>query len=119
VLDLDQIILAGSGNGAASQIYADAAAEQLQTSTFAREVHTTAVSLSTMGADAAALGGSSLVLHSHLTPPPAEPTKWETSCRWSLSSSTSTTMTPGASAAALSYSVPGRQAYGHRRHLAG
>ena len=68
VLDLDQIILAGPGYGAAGQIYADAAAEQLQTSTFAREVHTTRVSLSTMGADAAALGAASLVLHSHLTP---------------------------------------------------
>jgi predicted NBD/HSP70 family sugar kinase len=67
VLDLDQIILAGPGFGAAGQIYADAAAEQLQTSTFAREVHTTRVSLSTMGADAAALGAASLVLHNQLT----------------------------------------------------
>ena len=54
--------------GAAGQIYADAAADQLRTSTFAREVHTTRISLSTMGADAAALGAASLVLHSHLTP---------------------------------------------------
>ena len=68
VLDLDQIILAGPGYGAAGQIYADAAAEQLRTSTFAREVHTTRISLSTMGVDAASLGAASLVLHSHLTP---------------------------------------------------
>jgi predicted NBD/HSP70 family sugar kinase len=67
VLDLDQIILAGPGFGAASQIYADAAAEQLRTGTFAREVHTTRVSLSTLGADAAALGAASLVLHAQLS----------------------------------------------------
>ena len=67
VLDLDQIVLAGPGFGAAGQIYADAAAEQLRTGTFAREVHTTRISLSTMGADAAALGAASLVLHAQLS----------------------------------------------------
>ncbi len=56
MLDLHQIILAGPATERPARSMPTQPAEQLQTSTFAREVHTTAVSLSTMGADPAALG---------------------------------------------------------------
>lgn len=67
VLDLDQIVFAGPGFGPSVQRYADTAAERLRSYAYVRAVHTTLVTISTLGVDAAALGAASLVLHERLT----------------------------------------------------
>jgi predicted NBD/HSP70 family sugar kinase len=68
LLDLDQIILAGPGFGAAGEIYVRRAQQELEQLSFVRAVHPTRVWLSKSGEFSAALGAASLVLHSRLTP---------------------------------------------------
>ena len=68
LLDLDQIILAGPGFGAAGEIYVRRAWQDLEQLSFVRAVHPTKVGLSKSGVNSAALGAASLVLHSRLTP---------------------------------------------------
>lgn len=68
LLDLDQIILAGPGFGAAGDIYVRRAWQELERLSFVRAVHPTRVELSRSGAASAAIGAASLVLHSQLTP---------------------------------------------------
>lgn len=68
LLDLDQIILAGPGFGAAGEIYVRRAWQELEQLSFVRAVHPTRVELSKAGASSAALGAASVVLHSRLMP---------------------------------------------------
>jgi predicted NBD/HSP70 family sugar kinase len=68
LLDLDQIILAGPGFGAAGDIYLRHARQDLERLSFVRAVHPTTVSLSRFSDVSAALGAATLVLHSRLTP---------------------------------------------------
>lgn len=68
LLDLDQIILAGPGFGAAGEIYVRQARQDLEQLSFVRAVHPTRVGLSKSSDVSAALGAASLVLHSRLTP---------------------------------------------------
>ena len=68
LLDLDQIILAGPGFGAAGEIYLRHAQRDLERLSFVRAVHPTTVSLSRFSDVSAALGAATLVLHSRLTP---------------------------------------------------
>ena len=68
LLDLDQIILAGPGFGAAGEIYLRHARDALDRLSFVRAVHPTTVALSRSSDISAALGAASLVLHSRLTP---------------------------------------------------
>ena len=68
LLDLDRIILSGPGFSAAARIYLDRAAAELDEYAFSRAVHRTAITLSSVGHDSAALGAAALVLHRGLTP---------------------------------------------------
>jgi predicted NBD/HSP70 family sugar kinase len=68
LLDLDQIILAGPGFGAAGEIYLRRIRQDLELLSFVRAVHPTKVGLSKSSDISAALGAASLVLHSRLTP---------------------------------------------------
>jgi predicted NBD/HSP70 family sugar kinase len=68
LLDLDQIILAGPGFGAAGEIYVRQAWQDLEQLSFVRAVHPTKVGLSKSSDISAALGAATLVLHSRLTP---------------------------------------------------
>jgi predicted NBD/HSP70 family sugar kinase len=68
LLDLDQIILAGPGFGAAGEIYVRQIWQDLERLSFVRAVHPTRVGLSKSSDISAALGAASLVLHSRLTP---------------------------------------------------
>jgi predicted NBD/HSP70 family sugar kinase len=68
LLDLDQIILAGPGFGAAGEIYLRRIRQDLERLSFVRAVHPTKVGLSKSSDISAALGAASLVLHSRLTP---------------------------------------------------
>ena len=68
LLDLDQIILAGPGFGAAGEIYLRRISQDLERLSFVRAVHPTRVELSKSSDISAALGAASLVLHSRLTP---------------------------------------------------
>lgn len=68
LLDLDQIILAGPGFAHAGGIYLETARRAVDRFSFVRNVHATQIDLSTAGADSAAMGAASLVLHSRLTP---------------------------------------------------
>ena len=68
LLDLDQIILAGPGFGAAGEIYVRRAWQDLEQLSFVRAVHPTKVGLARSSDLSAALGAASLVLHSRLTP---------------------------------------------------
>ncbi len=68
LLDLDQIILAGPGFGAAGEIYLRRVWQDLERLSFVRAVHPTKVGLSRSSDISAALGAASLVLHSRLTP---------------------------------------------------
>jgi predicted NBD/HSP70 family sugar kinase len=68
LLDLDQIILAGPGFGAAGEIYLRQIWQDLERLSFVRAVHPTRVGLSKSSDISAALGAASLVLHSRLTP---------------------------------------------------
>lgn len=68
LLDLDQIILAGPGFGAAGEIYLRRIWQDLERLSFVRAVHPTKVGLSKSSDISAALGAASLVLHSRLTP---------------------------------------------------
>jgi predicted NBD/HSP70 family sugar kinase len=68
LLDLDQIILAGPGFGAAGEIYLRRIWQDLERLSFVRAVHPTKVGLSRSSDISAALGAASLVLHSRLTP---------------------------------------------------
>ncbi|GAA1826887.1 ROK family protein [Microlunatus capsulatus] len=68
LLDLDQIILAGPGFGAAGEIYLRRIWQDLERLSFVRAVHPTKIGLSRSSDISAALGAASLVLHSRLTP---------------------------------------------------
>ena len=68
LLDLDQIILAGPGFGAAGEIYVRRAWQDLEQLSFVRAVHPTKVGLARSSDLSAALSAASLVLHSRLTP---------------------------------------------------
>jgi predicted NBD/HSP70 family sugar kinase len=68
LLDLDLVILAGPGFGAAGEIYLHRIWQDLERLSFARAVHPTRVELSKASDISAALGAASLVLHSRLTP---------------------------------------------------
>ena len=68
LLDLDRIVLAGPGFGAAAEVYLRVVSADLERLSFVRAVHPTQVSLSRSGELSAALGAASVVLHNRLTP---------------------------------------------------
>ncbi len=67
-LDLAQVSLAGPGFALLGEHYRSVVESQLTEYAFMRELHPITVRLSRAGADAAALGAASVVLHRQLTP---------------------------------------------------
>lgn len=67
LLDLDAVYLGGPGFADAAELYLQVVREGLSHA-FTREVHPVETRLSAVGAEAAALGAASVVLHRHLTP---------------------------------------------------
>ena len=67
-LDLDLISLAGPGFSHLGEEYRQALEQRLQEMAYMRDVHPITVRLGVGGADAAALGAASVVLHRQLTP---------------------------------------------------
>jgi predicted NBD/HSP70 family sugar kinase len=67
LLDLDAVYLGGPGFADAAELYLEVVREGLSHA-FTREVHPVETRLSAVGAEAAALGAASVVLHRHLTP---------------------------------------------------
>jgi predicted NBD/HSP70 family sugar kinase len=67
-LDLAQVTLAGPGFGQLGEHYRNVVETRLADYAFMRELHPIIVRLSRGGADAAALGAASVVLHRQLTP---------------------------------------------------
>ena len=68
LLDLEQIILAGPGFGAAGDIYIRRASEDLERLAFVRAIHPTKITLSKSNEVSAALGAAALLMHNRLTP---------------------------------------------------
>jgi predicted NBD/HSP70 family sugar kinase len=68
LLDLDAVYLGGPGFGDAAEIYLDVVRDALDREAFMRRVHPVEARLSAVGAEAAALGAASVVLHNRLTP---------------------------------------------------
>lgn len=67
-LDLDLVVLAGSGFAGVGQAYLEAVRGRLEQTAFMRELHPITVRLASVGSDTAALGAASVVMHRHLTP---------------------------------------------------
>lgn len=67
-LDLDLVVLAGSGFARVAGAYQSALETRLKRTAFMRDVHPTTVRLAAVGPETAALGAASVVLHRHLTP---------------------------------------------------
>jgi predicted NBD/HSP70 family sugar kinase len=67
-LDLDLIVLAGSGFAGVGEAYLEAVRGHVDATAFMRELHPITVRLASVGSDTAALGAASVVLHRHLTP---------------------------------------------------
>jgi predicted NBD/HSP70 family sugar kinase len=67
LLDLDAVYLGGPGFADAAELYLEVLREAL-TRAFTREVHAVETRLSAVGAEAAALGAASVVLHRNLVP---------------------------------------------------
>jgi predicted NBD/HSP70 family sugar kinase len=67
-LDLDLVVLAGSGFVGAGEAFLTAARLRVEQTAFMRELHPITVRLAAAGPDTAALGAASVVLHRHLTP---------------------------------------------------
>lgn len=68
ILDLDEVYLSGPGFTDAGAIYARVIQDQLDCSTFMREIHPVQVKISHLGSEAAALGAAALVLQRQITP---------------------------------------------------
>jgi predicted NBD/HSP70 family sugar kinase len=67
LLDLDAVYLGGPGFADAAELYLEVLREALGHA-FTREVHAVETRLSAVGAEAAALGAASVVLHRNLVP---------------------------------------------------
>lgn len=67
-LDLDLVVLAGSGFAGVGHAYLEAVQGRLEETAFMRELHPITVRLASVGSDTAALGAASVVMHRHLTP---------------------------------------------------
>lgn len=67
-LDLDLVVLAGSGFAGVAEAYLCALQDRLRTTAFMRDVHPITIRLAATGPETAALGAASVVLHRHLTP---------------------------------------------------
>lgn len=67
-LDLDLVVLAGSGFAGVEEVFLEAARERVRTTGFMRELHPITVRLASVESDTAAFGAASVVLHRHLTP---------------------------------------------------
>lgn len=68
LLDLNAVYLGGPGFGDAAEIYLEVVRDALANESFMRRVHPVETRLSAVGAEAAALGAASVVLHNRLTP---------------------------------------------------
>ena len=67
-LDLDLVVLAGSGFAGAGEVFLEAARRRVAATAFMRELHPITVRLAHAGAETAALGAASVVLQRGLTP---------------------------------------------------
>jgi predicted NBD/HSP70 family sugar kinase len=67
-LDLDLVVLAGSGFAGVEEIFLRAAQDRVGSTGFMRELHPITVRLASIESDTAAIGAASVVLHRHLTP---------------------------------------------------
>ena len=67
-LDLDLVVLAGSGYAGVGDAFLTAVRTRVEQTAFMRELHPIAVRLAATGSESAALGAASVVLHRHLTP---------------------------------------------------
>ena len=67
-LDLDLVVLAGSGYAGLSEAFLAAVRARVEQTAFMRELHPITVRLAAAGSGSAALGAASVVLHRHLTP---------------------------------------------------
>lgn len=67
-LDLDLVVLAGSGYAGVGEAFLAAVRARVERTAFMRELHPISVRLGATGSESAALGAASVVLHRHLTP---------------------------------------------------
>ncbi|MFD1721622.1 ROK family transcriptional regulator [Amnibacterium endophyticum] len=67
-LDLDLVVLAGSGFAGTEEAFLGAVRRRVERTAFMRELHPISVRLASAGSGTAALGAASVVLHRHLTP---------------------------------------------------
>jgi predicted NBD/HSP70 family sugar kinase len=67
-LDLDLVVLAGSGYAGVGRVFQAAVQSRVERTAFTRELHPVTVRLGATGSESAALGAASVVLHRHLTP---------------------------------------------------
>jgi predicted NBD/HSP70 family sugar kinase len=67
-LDLDLVVLAGSGFAGVGQAYLEAVQGHIDETAFMRELHPITVRLASVGSDTAALGAASFVMYRQLTP---------------------------------------------------
>jgi len=67
-LDLDLVVLAGSGYAGVGDAFLTAVRTRVEQTAFMRELHPITVRLAATGSESAALGAASAVLHRHLTP---------------------------------------------------
>lgn len=67
-LDLDLVVLAGSGFAGTGDAFLGAVRRRIERTAFMRELHPISVRLAAAGSETAALGAASVVLHRHLTP---------------------------------------------------
>jgi predicted NBD/HSP70 family sugar kinase len=68
MLDIDLIVLGGHATHGVGERYRETIAKALATRPIARRVHTAAVELSPLGADAGPIGAASLVFHAEFSP---------------------------------------------------
>jgi predicted NBD/HSP70 family sugar kinase len=68
LLDIELVVLGGHAAHGVGELYRDAIRRALETRPIARRMHTTAVELSPIGADAASIGAASLVFHAEFSP---------------------------------------------------
>lgn len=68
LMDLDEVVLSGPAFASVGALYATTVQQQLAQTAFMREVHPVQVTISQIRSQAAAIGGATLVLQSHVTP---------------------------------------------------
>jgi predicted NBD/HSP70 family sugar kinase len=75
ILNLDEVILSGSGFCDAGAIYSRIIQEELDAATFMRTVHSVRVDVANTGSESAALGAATLILRQQVNPfgPNAQP----------------------------------------------